>query len=256
MFNVQRQKRKHCPYKPGSVPALLPVPAIYLLRTSPCASSVLPSIAARPTRGRTLGRATLGMSMVYMNLQPPAGTARRSPVGWWSLTHAFSPLPLPTSNVQRSTSNVQRKRGAVVLFFPYQLSPTASTFRSGAPCAARTFLPRSPCGQRQRQSQGSAFVLRLSSVHRKSAAKVRISNRKAKEKQVFLCFSERKYIQRSHRLQQKGLNRQAIKTFFGTVESFQWQKPRIIVESTPNRKRRSCIPLVASVTLRDAERTF
>ena len=33
------------------------------------------------------------VSMVYMNLQPPAGTARRSPAGWWSLTHAFSPLP-------------------------------------------------------------------------------------------------------------------------------------------------------------------
>ena len=33
------------------------------------------------------------LSMVYMNLQPPAGTARRSPAAWWSLTHTFSPLP-------------------------------------------------------------------------------------------------------------------------------------------------------------------
>lgn len=32
--------------------------------------------------------------MVYANLQPPDDTARRSPGGWWSLTHTFSPLPL------------------------------------------------------------------------------------------------------------------------------------------------------------------
>jgi len=79
-------KGKHCFYKPGSVPALLPVPAIYLLRTSPCASSVLPSIAALRHLG---GQPSL--SMVYMNLQPPAETARRSPVGWWSLTPPSHP---------------------------------------------------------------------------------------------------------------------------------------------------------------------
>ena len=44
-------KRKHCPYKPGSVPVFLLVPAIYLLRTSPCVSSVLPSIASRRNSG-------------------------------------------------------------------------------------------------------------------------------------------------------------------------------------------------------------
>ena len=43
----------------------------------------------------------------------------------------FSPLP-PNSQFS--------KRGAVVLFFHIQPSPTASTFRSGAPFAARTFL--------------------------------------------------------------------------------------------------------------------
>jgi len=30
---------------------------------------------------------------------------------------------------------------AVIFFFRHQLSPTASTFRSGVPYAARTFLP-------------------------------------------------------------------------------------------------------------------
>ena len=78
-----------------------PVPAIYLLRTSPCVSSVLPSIAGLATL-----RAGNPQSMVYMNLQPPDGTARRSPAGWWSLTPPSHPylldggghslLPYPT----------------------------------------------------------------------------------------------------------------------------------------------------------------
>jgi len=33
------------------------------------------------------------VSMVYMNLQPPDGTARRSPAGWWSLTPPSHPYP-------------------------------------------------------------------------------------------------------------------------------------------------------------------
>ena len=62
----------------------------------------------------------------------------------------FSPLPLSfliphfsflISHLSLLISHFSfQKRGAVVLFFPHQLSPTASTFRSGAPCAARTFL--------------------------------------------------------------------------------------------------------------------
>jgi len=77
-------KRKHCPYKPGSVLTRLSASAIYLLHISQCVSSVLPSIVCRAGNPQT---------MVYMNLQPPDGTARRSPAGWWSLTHTFSPLP-------------------------------------------------------------------------------------------------------------------------------------------------------------------
>ena len=33
-------------------------------------------------------------SMVYTNLQPPDGTARRSPDGWWSLTPPSHPYPI------------------------------------------------------------------------------------------------------------------------------------------------------------------
>ena len=63
--------------------------AIYLLRKSPCGSSVLPSIVGRK---RPLGGQPY-MTMVYMNLQPPDGTARRSPGGWWSLTPPSHPYP-------------------------------------------------------------------------------------------------------------------------------------------------------------------
>ena len=70
-------------------------------------------------------------TMVYANLQPPVGTARRSPAGWWSLT--------PPSHPYLTTRF--RDGRAVILFCRHLLSPIASIFRSGAPCAARTFLP-------------------------------------------------------------------------------------------------------------------
>ena len=96
------------------------VPVIYLIRMSPHGFSVLPSIAAKG-----FGRTTL-LTMVYMNLQPPEGTARRSPGGWWSLTPPSHPY--------------SKRYGAVVLFCLILLSPTASIFGSGVSCAARTFL--------------------------------------------------------------------------------------------------------------------
>ena len=114
------------------------MPAIYLLRGSPHGSSILPSIAYRESP-----RTDSPRTMVYMNLQPPDGTARRSPVCWWSLTHAFSPLPHTG------------RRAAVVFFCLLLLSPIASSFGSGASCAARTFLLHdSAC---RRQSRDSAF---------------------------------------------------------------------------------------------------
>lgn len=118
----QQKKRNQCPCKPGSVRTVKCVPVIYPGRRSPCGSSILPSVG--------VGRAGNPQTTVYMNLQPPGDTAHRSPGAWWSLTHTFSPLPHALWT------------GAVVFFCPSVLSPTPSTLRSGAPCAARTFLPR------------------------------------------------------------------------------------------------------------------
>jgi len=74
---------------------------IYLVHGSPHGSSVLPSAVWAPavlhccSGLRQLGRATLCRS-VYMNLQPPADTARWSPIGWWSLTPPSHPYPACT----------------------------------------------------------------------------------------------------------------------------------------------------------------
>jgi len=74
---------------------------------------------------RQLGRATLSRD----GLHELAAPSRYSPTitRWLVVSYTtFSPLPL--------------RREAVVLFYRHLLSPIASTFRSGAPCAARTFL--------------------------------------------------------------------------------------------------------------------
>ena len=57
-----------------------------------CARRHAPLAFYPPSQPKLSGGQPL-LSMVYMNLQPPAGTARRSPAAWWSLTHTFSPLP-------------------------------------------------------------------------------------------------------------------------------------------------------------------
>ncbi len=72
---------------------------IYLIRMSPHGLSILPSIGVNRTGNP--------QTMVYMNLQPPDDTARRSPDDWWSLTPPSHPyrqsncggyflLPYPT----------------------------------------------------------------------------------------------------------------------------------------------------------------
>ncbi len=76
--NIPREREKkwkQCLCKPGSVshtPLLTYEPsAIYLLRKSPCVSSILPSTVS--SKGNRTGSP---QTMVYMNLQPPDGTAR------------------------------------------------------------------------------------------------------------------------------------------------------------------------------------
>ena len=78
-------KKKHCPYKPGSVPCRHGVCHLSSPRVTPWLK--------RSTLHR-ITRAGNPQTMVYMNLQPPVGTAQRSPVGWWSLTPPSHPYPL------------------------------------------------------------------------------------------------------------------------------------------------------------------
>ena len=115
---IFQKKRKHCTYKPGSVPCKHGVCHL----SSPQVTSWL----KRSTLHR-ITRTGNPQTMVYMNLQPPVDTAQRSPAGWWSLT--------PPSHPYSS-------KEAVIFFCRHLLSPIASTFGSGAPCAARTFLSR------------------------------------------------------------------------------------------------------------------
>ena len=96
------------------------VPAIYLICESPHSSSVLPSIALIGTSGQP----------VYDGLRELAASSGHNQM----ITHllvvsytAFSPLPFIGM--------------AVVFFCLNLLLPIASIFGSGAPDAARTFLP-------------------------------------------------------------------------------------------------------------------
>ena len=91
------------------------MPVIYLLRRSPYGSSILPSIVL-------LGRAIL--RRWYTRTCSPQMEQPDDHPSTGGLLHHLLTLAIT----------------AVVFFFRHQLSPTASTFRSGAPYAARTFL--------------------------------------------------------------------------------------------------------------------
>ena len=120
-------KRKHCPYKPGSVS---PERDACHLSTP----QVTPRLKHSTLRRSTRLWADNPQPTVYANLQPPDGTALRSPAGWWSLTPPSHPYHMTV---------------AVVFFSRLQLSPTAGTFTSGVSYAARTFLSCSAEHQRQ-----------------------------------------------------------------------------------------------------------
>ena len=79
-------KKKHCHYKPGSVPLARRLPFIY--------SAGYPTALAFYPPSLPCGiRADNPRTMVYANLQPPDGTARRSPAVWWALTPPSHPYP-------------------------------------------------------------------------------------------------------------------------------------------------------------------
>ncbi len=102
------------------------VSAIYLLRKSPCVSSILPSIVVT--------RADNPQTMVYMNLQLPDGTARRSPADWWSLTPPSHPCPCG-----RSFSSSRSSCRQLLLFSEVgcPVLPGLSSRTAGVPAADR-----------------------------------------------------------------------------------------------------------------------
>ena len=80
------KKGKQCPYKPGSVP--LPLRQWRLSFIYSVCHHTAP--AFYPPSDKNI-RAGNPQPTVYMNLQPPDDTARRSPGGWWSLTPPSHP---------------------------------------------------------------------------------------------------------------------------------------------------------------------
>ena len=78
-------KRKQSPCKPGPVPLAGCLSFIY--------SAGYPTALAFYPPSWLAPRTDNPQPMVYANLQPPDGTARRSPAGWWSLTPPSHPYP-------------------------------------------------------------------------------------------------------------------------------------------------------------------
>ena len=127
---VVSKKRKHCPCKPGSVPPRgRRLPFIYA-DGYPTAPAFYPPSEPEVSGGQP-------SPTVYANLQPPDGTARRSPAAWWALTPPSHPCPMTRRPFRRQQ---KPRREAVILFSRILLSPIAGTFTSGVSCAARTFL--------------------------------------------------------------------------------------------------------------------
>lgn len=74
MNNIRSKKARQCPYKPGSVS--FPKKGAHHLSNLQVTLQLKRSTLRRCA---SIGRATL-ITTVYMNLQPPDGTAWRSPV--------------------------------------------------------------------------------------------------------------------------------------------------------------------------------
>ena len=122
---------------------------------SSCRCTLTSTPTATSGRARTAASTTattFASTVAHTRLEAVPDTWREEPPEDGGLLHTPShPCPCPTLFSRRSA-------GAVVFFFPNQPSPTASTFRSGAPCAARTFLP-SPFAKGPAADRSSAFAL-------------------------------------------------------------------------------------------------
>ena len=91
------------------------------------------------------------VTMVYANLQPPDGTARRSPAGWWSLTPPSHPYRCCNWKLQarRSFSSPVSSRCRLLAFSPVE--------RPVLPGLSSRTLP-SPCGGGWYQRQTVALL--------------------------------------------------------------------------------------------------
>ena len=116
-------KRKHCPCKPGSVPRL----------SGGCLSFIYDASHPAPPAFYPPSYDSGGQPSDD-GIHELAAPSRHSPMITHRLVVSYTTFsPLPNTPLQGGW--------AVVLFCRHLLSPIASTFRSGAPYAARTFLP-------------------------------------------------------------------------------------------------------------------
>ncbi len=133
MMQKELKERKQCSYKPSSVPIpseTIRVPVIYLVPESPLGSSTLPSAAAR--RQSDEPPSICGLHELTAPRWHSLAITRQLVVSYTT----FSPLPDTTP------AWIRDKFRAVIFFYRHLLSPIASSFGSGMPYAARTFLSR------------------------------------------------------------------------------------------------------------------
>ena len=129
------KKRKQCPCKPSSVFLLkIRTSVIYLVPKSPLGSSTLPSAAAR--RQSDEPPSICGLHELTAPRWHSLAITRQLVVSYTT----FSPLPDTKPRRMLKASSLRNKFRAVIFFYRHLLSPIASSFGSGMPYAARTFL--------------------------------------------------------------------------------------------------------------------
>lgn len=125
------------------------------MRKSPCALSIPPSTVCPETFGRAALKRwytrTCSLRLARPDDHPSAGGLLHHLLTLTSVLPSDTPS---TANGCRQ-ARMEDETQAVIFFCLTLLSPIASIFGSGVPCAARTFLPQ-PFGCR-RQSRDTAF---------------------------------------------------------------------------------------------------
>ena len=147
MMQKELKERKQCSYKPSSVPIpseTIRMPVIYLVPESPLGSSTLPSAVAR--RQSDEPPSICSLHELTAPRWHSLAITRQLVVSYTT----FSPLPDTTP------AWIRDKFRAVIFFCRHLLSPIASSFGSGMPYAARTFLSHANNGM-PATSRSTAF---------------------------------------------------------------------------------------------------